>query len=426
MASIRRKELLKDEDLLKIYENICIDGEMGEGQIVYKWWGEGKAIRGRYKNSINWIMVVPDRLLPIIVRIFHEGLGHPGKQRSIKTMQLKYIFENMYKKMSIYIKKCVHCMKRKVYRRYAKPPIQKYQCPPYPFFRCHVDLTGPFPKSKNGNKYILVLKCALTKWVEIFALIDKTAESVAECIVEEVICRYGIINVLISDKGGEFNNELMDQIKLLLRIRRISTTPYNPRSDGLAENHMHTLKDQLSAYVNKATDNWDEFLPVVALAYRTTVCDSTGYTPYYALFGREAKLISESWIEEFIKQKGLTEYVKDIVRTLRTTWDYISHRVDGNHIRMNTIPRKRLEYREYEVGDEIYVKVRPRRIYKSLIDEEKYQIASKLQMRYEGPYIVIGKINPVLFEVKGNGEDSFRVSAVNMKPGVRKGVIEET
>ena len=92
---------------------------------------------------------------------------------------------------------------------------------------------------------------------------------------------------------------------------------------------------------------------------------------------------------------------------------------------MNTIPRKRLEYKEYELGDEIYVKVRPRRMYKSLIDEKKYQIASKLQMRYEGPYIVIGEINPVLYEVKGNGENSFRVSAVNMKPGVRKEVIEE-
>ena len=133
---------------------------------------------------------MPGRLIPIIVRIFHEGLGHPGKQRSIKTMQLTYIFENIYKTMNIYIKKCSHCIKRKVFNRYVKPPIQTYQCPPYPFFRCHMDLTGPFPKSKNGNKYILVLKCALTKWVEIFALIDKTAESVAECIVEEVICRY--------------------------------------------------------------------------------------------------------------------------------------------------------------------------------------------------------------------------------------------
>ena len=46
-------------------------------------------------------------------------------------------------------------------------------------------------------------------------------------------------------------------------------------------------------------------------------------------------------------------------------------------------------------------------------------------MRYEGPYIVIGNINPVLYEVKGNGENSFRVSVVNMKPGVRKGIIEE-
>ena len=120
----------------------------------------------------------------------------------------------------------------------------------------------------------------------------------------------------------------MDQIKLLSRERRISTTPYNPRSDGLAENHMHTLKDQLSAYANKATDNWDDCLPVVALAYRTT-----GYTPYFALFGREAKLVSESWVEEFIQQKELTEYVKNIVKTLRNTWDHISHWVDGNHIR---------------------------------------------------------------------------------------------
>jgi hypothetical protein len=61
--------------------------------------------------------------------------------------------------------------------------------------------------------------------------------------------------------------------------------------------------------------------------------------------------------------------VKGIVQTLRNTWDYISNRVDGNHIRLNTIPRKRLEYKEYELGDEIYVKVRPRRMYKSLIDE---------------------------------------------------------
>ena len=54
-----------------------------------------------------------------------------------------------------------------------------------------------------------------------------------------------------------------------------------------------------------------------------------------------------------------------------------------------------------------YIQVRPKRLYKDLIDEEKYELAQKLQMSYEGPYTVIERISPVLYVVKMDDEKPF-------------------
>ena len=56
------------------------------------------------------------------------------------------------------------------------------------------------------------------------------------------------------------------------------------------------------------------------------------------------------------------------------------------------------EYREYRAGERFYRKRNPMREFKSLSEKEKYKIARKLQARYEGPYMVTERINPVLYE----------------------------
>jgi len=77
--------------------------------------------------------------------------------------------------ITAFIKDCRYCGRRKAWNAKAKVPVQVYDASERPFSRTHVDLSGPFPTTKYGSKYVLVLKCALTKWVEIFALTDKTA-----------------------------------------------------------------------------------------------------------------------------------------------------------------------------------------------------------------------------------------------------------
>jgi transposase InsO family protein len=104
-----------------------------------------------------------------------------------------------------------------------------------------------------------------------FSLKFKTAEEVAEKLVNEIICRFGVPTQLFSDKGTEFCNKLVTNISELFKIRRITTTPYNARSNGFVENHNKTLKDQLYHFVSLLQRDWDKYLPTVQLMYNTTV-----------------------------------------------------------------------------------------------------------------------------------------------------------
>jgi hypothetical protein len=143
-----------------------------------------------------------------------------------------------------------------------------------------MDLTGLFPETKAGNNYILVVKDALTLYAEVIPIPDKEAITVAHALVKEVYLRHESMETIISDKGTEFTNKIMRMVSTILNTKLVSTTPANLRSNGLAENHMRTMKDSLSSFCNARQDDWDLSLGTVGFGYVTTVNQATGYTPF--------------------------------------------------------------------------------------------------------------------------------------------------
>ena len=55
--------------------------------------------------------------------------------------------------------------------------------------------------------------------------------------------------------------------------------PYHPQSDGTIERFNRTLLDKLSTTVENDHRNWDVQLPLLMLAYRTSVQETTGASP---------------------------------------------------------------------------------------------------------------------------------------------------
>jgi hypothetical protein len=61
-----------------------------------------------------------------------------------------------------------------------------------PLERIAIDIQGPYPKSKRGNKFILVVGDYFTKWVDAIPLKNITAKYVAKKLVNKFIFIFGV------------------------------------------------------------------------------------------------------------------------------------------------------------------------------------------------------------------------------------------
>jgi hypothetical protein len=226
---------------------------------------------------------------------------------------------------------------------------------------------------------------------------------------------------MLSDRGSEFKNSLLNSVCALLGTRSIHITPVNPRANGLAENAMRTLKDMIAQHVNAKHSNWSEHLYAVQHIYNTTVNTSSGYTPFYLNTGRQCASPDTIYLAATAAKKTTKDvdlYAQELAQALSLAWRTLGGSTWTSKTEAyNARPSQPLEFVHYKIDQLIFIKRIPRRIYKDILDEEKYHLSSKLQARYSGPYRVTGKISDVVYEVEMHGKTK-RTHAVNMKPAM--------
>jgi len=89
----------------------------------------------------------------------------------------------------------------------------------------------------------------------------------------------------LTDQGTNFLGEIFKNVCKLLRITKIQTTAYHPKSNGVLERSHRTLAEYLRHYINKDQTNWDEWIPYAMFPHTTT-----NYTPFELLYGHQATL----------------------------------------------------------------------------------------------------------------------------------------
>jgi hypothetical protein len=67
-----------------------------------------------------------------------------------------------------------------------------------PFKRIAINITGPFPKSKRGNQYLMIAMDCFTKWLEVYAISNQEA-SVVEALVTNFFYSFGLPRELHSN-----------------------------------------------------------------------------------------------------------------------------------------------------------------------------------------------------------------------------------
>jgi len=152
--------------------------------------------------------------------------------------------------------------------------------------RLHIDLTEPQPPSRQGSVYILTAIYAYTRFLIAVPLKNKMAVTVADALVERLLLPLGSFRSLVSDQGSQFCNELLAEITARLGIQKLRTTAYGASANGRVERVHRTLNNLISKHIGENQKMW-QGLQTIVTAYNASVHESTNYSSYYLVYGRE-------------------------------------------------------------------------------------------------------------------------------------------
>ena len=233
-------------------------------------------------------LLVPQPEREELFLAYHASLigGHLGRNRTVGRLSQWFYWSGMADYVGDWLRNCTTCMKRK------SPAGRHHLLGSIPnghrLDRIAMDILDVCDPTPDGYRYILVIADYFSKWTEAFPIKDKCADTVADVLVDKIILRFGMPLVIHSDQGREFENGLMKSLCTFLGCVKMHTAPYHPEFN-------RTCLMMLSMFVNDQRDNWHEF---VMHAYRTSVHESTGYSPFRLMMGEECSLPQDVTTEE--------------------------------------------------------------------------------------------------------------------------------
>ena len=129
-----------------------------------------------------------------------------------------------------------------------------------------------------------------TGWADAVPIPDQTPETVTSVFHNNWFSVYGVTEQVHSDRGVQFESAIFSHLCDLHSISKSRTTGYRPQANGKIERFNRTLLNMLRKATTGLPDDLEKLLPAVLMAYRSTPSVTTGYTPFYLVFGREMRL----------------------------------------------------------------------------------------------------------------------------------------
>ena len=232
--------------------------------------------------------VLPKHMVSKVLDKIHKTVysGHLGKRKTYRKVQERFYRPELKQEVYEYVKTCDICQKIKstIPNRSELIPIM----PTRTNQLVSTDYAGPFKTTVRGNKYIIVIVDCFGKYLVSVPVPDKEATTAARALLEHWCWIFGIPERILSDRGKEFRSKIWDSICELLDIDRVNTTPWHPQGDGQSKKSVQQIKKMIQAHVDEDQEIWDLGIAQLCFAYNSSVHETTGFTPFFIMFGRES------------------------------------------------------------------------------------------------------------------------------------------
>ena len=218
-----------------------------------------------------------------------------------------------------YVRQCETCQKNMITQNKTRMPMKITTTPEVVWEKCALDIVGPLSQTLDGNKYVLTFQDELPKYTLARPAAQQDAMNIAKAFVE-VILKFGIPQMILTDQGSNFLSEIFSNDCKLLSIKKIKCTAYHPQSNGALERTHHVLVEYLRCFILEDQSNWDKWLPYATFVFNTTPHTATGFTPHELLFGRKPNIPGILQKEPPDTQYTYDNYVKELQSRLQSSY----------------------------------------------------------------------------------------------------------
>lgn len=377
------------------------------------------------QSSIKFLLIRQDivtlhdkKEIEKVLKDFHDNplAGNQGVNRTAYKIAQQFKWKGLRKDVQNYVKNCSICQRAKP-NGVTKQPMQITSTASTQFSTIHVDCVGPLVESVEGFKYIFTFQDDLTRYFGAVPVVDHTAEVIAKAMVENIILRFGIPQVIVSDLGTEFVNDVMNKMFKMLGIKHNRTTAYHPQSNGVLERSHSTLKSILRCNTDNMVADWPNFVPFATFVVNSSLNRSIGYTPHELVFAYKLSLPS-NLTRKPDPRYDFEGYLTDLKFKLQSAHHLARKNLDESKERNKTYYDEGALPKEYMVGDKVWLKNESR--------------PTKLHNPFIGPYEVTEVISDVNVKLRIKGKDKIvhlnRIKKFNSVPeshNVEQGINEE-
>lgn len=216
----------------------------------------------------------------------------------------------------------------------------------------------------------MTICCCLTKFLVVVPLECITAPYVADAIITRFISLFGCPKIILTDLGKNFVSEVLRQIAKRFRIKKVYTTAYRPSSNPIERIHanMHEFLRQYSSDY----DDWNSYIEICALNHNTSHHESTGFTPYELVFGKQAR---EPCVKPTEKDATYGTHFEKLIKRLHLINEKARDNLLKSKERNKIYYDKKANPSKINIGDKVLLR----------IDRSR----KKLEPYYEGPFEVL-------------------------------------
>jgi hypothetical protein len=276
----RSQELVNDVQTLEEHDRLQFENEiaMEEGQ-------------PESMIAVLQLKTIPDDIYSKIRVAHNDVVGHHGVARTLSMLKTANIdFEFRASWVRQFISQCPYCQKM----REQVPEVQAQHytvANTTPMSQISVDAIGAMPTSRKGNQHILVFIDNFSRFVELYPTPSVEAKEAARCMLN-FTGRYGVPLEVVSDKGSQFVNDLIQEFVAAIGTNQLLTIPHSKEQNAIVERANKEILRKLKFITleRQNTGDWDEYLPITQRIMNASVHSMVGTTPASILFGNAIDL----------------------------------------------------------------------------------------------------------------------------------------